>query len=60
MHTGSIEWFSEQKGFGFIAPDYGGDDIYVNFSEIEGLEQGQKVRFLLSEESRQALSVSAC
>ena len=60
MHTGSIEWISEQKGFGFITPDSGGDDIYVNYSELEGLEEGQKVSFILSEGNRQALRVIAC
>jgi CspA family cold shock protein len=60
LHTGSIQWISEQKGFGFISPDIGGDDIYVNYSELEGLEEGQKVRFLLSEGNRQALRVAAC
>jgi CspA family cold shock protein len=60
MHTGSIEWISEQKGFGFISPDTGGDDIYVNISEVKGLEEGQKVRFLISESNRQALRAVPC
>ena len=60
LHTGSIQWISEQKGFGFISPDAGGDDIYVNYSELDGLEEGQKVRFMLGEGNRQALRVAAC
>ena len=60
LHTGLIEWISEQKGFGFITPDAGGDDIYVSYSELTGLEEGQKVRFILSEGSQQALHVAAC
>ena len=60
MHTGLIEWISEQKGFGFITPDAGGDDIYVNYSELEGLEEGQQVRFVLTEGNRQAMRVAAC
>ena len=60
MHTGSIEWISERKGFGFISPDAGGDDIYANYSELEGLEEGQKVSFILSEGNRQALQVAPC
>ena len=59
MHTGLIEWISEQKGFGFITPDAGGDDIYVSYSELDGLEEGQKVRFTLSEGNRQAMRVAA-
>ena len=59
LHTGLIEWISERKGFGFITPDAGGDDIYVNYSELDGLEEGQKVRFILSEGSQQALRVAA-
>ena len=43
--TGSIEWISEQKGFGFITPDNGEDDLYVPISEIRGLQQGRKVSY---------------
>ena len=50
MATGTVKWFDEAKGFGFIAPDEGGNDVFVHFSKIEGdgfrtLNEGQAVDF---------------
>jgi cold shock protein len=50
MATGTVKWFNESKGFGFIAQDNGGDDVFVHFSSIKGsgfrtLTEGQKVSF---------------
>ncbi len=50
MPTGTVKWFSAEKGYGFIARDDGGDDVFVHFSAIDGggfktLDEGQKVSF---------------
>ena len=50
MATGTVKWFSTQKGFGFIAPDGGGNDAFVHISAVEraglaDLHEGQKVGF---------------
>jgi CspA family cold shock protein len=50
MPTGTIKWFNDQKGFGFIADDSGGDDVFVHFSVVEmdgfkSLKEGQAVEY---------------
>jgi CspA family cold shock protein len=50
MATGTVKWFNESKGFGFITPSNGGDDVFVHFSAIQGggfktLVEGQSVNF---------------
>ena len=50
MSTGTVKWFNDAKGFGFITPDDGGKDLFAHFSAIQGdghksLSEGQKVQF---------------
>lgn len=66
MATGTVKWFNNAKGYGFISPDGGGSDVFAHFSAItmEGyktLKQGQKVEFDLIDGPRglQATKIQA-
>ena len=50
IETGTVKWFNEGKGFGFITPDNGGKDLFAHFSQIQGsgfktLAENQRVEF---------------
>ena len=54
MATGTVKWFNDAKGYGFITPDEGGEDLFAHFSAIKmdgfkTLKQGQRVTFDLKE-----------
>lgn len=54
MATGTVRWFNDAKGYGFITPDDGGEDLFAHFSAIKmdgfkTLKQGQRVTFDLKE-----------
>ncbi len=66
MGTGTVKWFNESKGFGFITPDDGGKDLFAHFSAIEGegfktLQENQKVSFEVTSGPKgdQAVSIKA-
>ena len=57
MATGTVKWFNMAKGFGFIAPDEGGQDVFVHVSAVErsgltGLREGQAVGFDIENDPR--------
>jgi CspA family cold shock protein len=57
MNTGTVKWFNEQKGYGFIQPDSGGMDVFVHVTAVErsglrGLQEGQKVSYELETDRR--------
>ena len=54
MGKGTVKWFNSEKGFGFIAPDDGGKDLFVHYSEVRTsgramLDEGQAVEFEIGE-----------
>jgi CspA family cold shock protein len=61
MQTGAVKWFNSQKGFGFIQPDAGGQDVFVHISAVEraglrDLAEGQKVSYELVVDKRSGRS----
>jgi len=61
MPTGTVKWFNGQKGFGFIQPNDGGNDVFVHISAVEraglsGLAEGQKVSYEVKVDARRGKS----
>ncbi|KQP88292.1 MULTISPECIES: cold-shock protein [unclassified Methylobacterium] len=57
MAVGTVKWFNETKGFGFIQPDNGGSDVFVHISAVEraglrGLAEGQKISYEMETDKR--------
>ncbi|MBI5936474.1 MAG: cold-shock protein [Hydrogenophilaceae bacterium] len=66
MTTGTVKWFNETKGFGFITPDGGGEDVFAHFSAInmsgfKTLKDGQRVSFEIVQgpKGKQASNIQA-
>ena len=58
---GTVKWFNSQKGFGFIQPENGGDDVFVHISAVEkaglpGLNEGQKISFEIQNDPKKGKS----
>lgn len=67
MATGKVKWFNEKKGFGFITPDDGGEDLFIHHSNILGggfktLQEGQAVNYTAAQGKKgpEATSVTPC
>jgi CspA family cold shock protein len=61
MATGTVKWFNATKGFGFIQPDDGGNDVFVHISAVEraglsGLTEGQKVSYEIKMDTKRGKS----
>lgn len=64
MNNGTVKWFNESKGFGFISNDDGSGDVFVHFSAIQGagfksLAEGQKVTYDTEADSRDSRKMRA-
>lgn len=63
MATGTVKWFNSTKGFGFIQPEEGGNDVFVHISAVEraglrGLNEGQRLEYELQSERGRTAAVN--
>jgi CspA family cold shock protein len=63
VSTGTVKWFNETKGYGFITPDAGGSDVFVHISAVErsglrGLNEGQKISYDLEADRKTGKSAA--
>jgi CspA family cold shock protein len=61
MATGTVKWFNDQKGYGFIQPDAGGQDVFVHISAVErsglgSIKEGQKLGYEVERDPRNGKS----
>ena len=61
MNTGTVKWFNSTKGFGFIQPDNGSQDVFVHISAVEragmsGLNEGEKISYEIVQDKRSGKS----
>lgn len=63
MPTGTVKWFNSTKGYGFIAPDQGGNDVFVHISAVEragmrALNEGQKLSYEIEDKNGKSSAVN--
>lgn len=64
QHTGTVKWFNDSKGFGFIQPNQGGNDVFVHISAVERaglrtLKEGQKISYDLQRDPKKGKESAA-